>query len=108
MARHTATIRGIDVVWFAVIKEQDAHGVSLAEVRRADGPVRPRLVRLRHRDGGWCAVDVIVTNLLDDPADDLSAFIERVDHIQARVGYDQGPQVPHPGAPEYAARTCQR
>ena len=24
-------------------------------------------------------------------------------HIHARVGYDQGPQVPHPAAPEYAA-----
>ncbi|MFE8071836.1 sugar phosphate isomerase/epimerase [Marinobacteraceae bacterium S3BR75-40.1] len=23
-------------------------------------------------------------------------------HIHSRVGYDQGPQVPHPGAPEYA------
>ncbi|TBU79836.1 xylose isomerase [Pseudomonas daroniae] len=45
---------------------------------------------------------VTCERLLDDPADDLSAFIERVDHIQARVGYDQGPQVPHPGAPEYA------
>jgi sugar phosphate isomerase/epimerase len=45
---------------------------------------------------------VTCERLLDDPADDLSSFIERVDHIQARVGYDQGPQVPHPGAPEYA------
>ena len=45
---------------------------------------------------------VTCERLLDDPADDLSGFIERVDHIQARVGYDQGPQVPHPGAPEYA------
>lgn len=45
---------------------------------------------------------VTCERLLDDPADDLSDFIERVDHIQARVGYDQGPQVPHPGAPEYA------
>ena len=45
---------------------------------------------------------VTCERLLDDPADDLSTFIERVDHIQARVGYDQGPQVPHPGAPEYA------
>lgn len=45
---------------------------------------------------------VTCERLLDDPADDLSPFIERVDHIQARVGYDQGPQVPHPGAPEYA------
>jgi hypothetical protein len=45
---------------------------------------------------------VTCERLLDDPADDLSAFVERVHHIQARVGYDQGPQVPHPGAPEYA------
>lgn len=46
---------------------------------------------------------VTCERLLDDPADDLSAFVERVHHVQARVGYDQGPQVPHPGAPEYAA-----
>lgn len=39
--------------------------------------------------------------LLNDSADDLSAFVERVHHVQARVGYDQGPQVPHPAAPEY-------
>ncbi len=45
---------------------------------------------------------VTCERLLDDPADDLSAFVERVHHIQARVGYDQGPQVPRPGAPEYA------
>lgn len=40
--------------------------------------------------------------LLDDPYDDLSSFISRVHHIQARVGYDQGPQVSHPAAPEHA------
>jgi hypothetical protein len=45
---------------------------------------------------------VTCERLLNDPEDDLSAFIERVHHIQARVGYDQGPQVPHPAAPEYA------
>lgn len=45
---------------------------------------------------------VVCERLLDDPADDLSPFIERVHHIQARVGYAQGPQVPHPAAPEYA------
>ncbi|MGV8918158.1 MAG: sugar phosphate isomerase/epimerase family protein [Pseudomonas sp.] len=45
---------------------------------------------------------VTCERLLDDPEDDLSAFVERVHHIQARVGYDQGPQVPHPGAPEYS------
>lgn len=45
---------------------------------------------------------VVCERLLDDPADDLTPFIERVHHVQARVGYDQGPQVPHPAAPEYA------
>jgi hypothetical protein len=45
---------------------------------------------------------VVCERLLNDVTDDLSPFIERVHHIQARVGYDQGPQVPHPAAPEYA------
>jgi hypothetical protein len=45
---------------------------------------------------------VTCERLLNDATDDLTPFIERVDHIQSRVGYDQGPQVPHPGAPEYA------
>lgn len=45
---------------------------------------------------------VVCERRLDDPLDDLSAFIARVHHMQARVGYDQGPQVPHPAAPEYA------
>lgn len=45
---------------------------------------------------------VVCERLPDDPADDLSPFIDRVHHVQARIGYDQGPQVPHPQAPEYA------
>ncbi|WP_353226813.1 TIM barrel protein [Novosphingobium sp.] len=45
---------------------------------------------------------VVSERLLNDPADDLSPFLNRVHHVQARVGYDQGPQVPHPAAPEYA------
>lgn len=45
---------------------------------------------------------VVCERLLDHPSDDLGDFISKVHHIQARVGYDQGPQVPHPGAPEYA------
>jgi hypothetical protein len=44
---------------------------------------------------------VVCERLLDDPQDDLRTFIDRVHHVQARVGYDQGPQVPHPAAPEY-------
>ncbi|OAG75189.1 AP endonuclease family 2 [Acetobacter malorum] len=45
---------------------------------------------------------VCCERLLNDPTDDFSAFFKRVHHIQARIGYDQGPQVPHPAAPEYA------
>ncbi|OUJ03581.1 sugar phosphate isomerase/epimerase family protein [Acetobacter cibinongensis] len=45
---------------------------------------------------------VCCERLLNDPADDFSAFFKRVHHIQARIGYDQGPQIPHPAAPEYA------
>lgn len=45
---------------------------------------------------------LVCERLLNDSMDDLSGFIDRVHHIQARVGYAQGPQVPHPAAPEYA------
>jgi sugar phosphate isomerase/epimerase len=38
---------------------------------------------------------------LDDQDHYLSLAIERSIHIHARVGYPEGPQVPHPGAPEY-------
>jgi hypothetical protein len=33
----------------------------------------------------------------------IEAIAPQVAHIHARVGYDQGPQVPHPAAPAYAA-----
>ncbi|KXV77692.1 sugar phosphate isomerase/epimerase family protein [Acetobacter cerevisiae] len=46
---------------------------------------------------------VCCERLLNEPEDDFSVFFERVHHIQARIGYDQGPQVPHPAAPEYSA-----
>ena len=46
---------------------------------------------------------LVAERLLDRPEDDLSVFLKRVFHIQARVGYDQGAQVPHPAAPEYQA-----
>lgn len=46
---------------------------------------------------------VVCERLLDDPADELTPFVERVHHVQARIGYAQGPQVAHPAAPEYAA-----
>ena len=41
---------------------------AFGEALTAVGPVRPRPIRLRHRTDGWRTVDVILTNLLDDPA----------------------------------------
>lgn len=51
----------------------------------------------------WCAVG---ERLVMDTEPDILAFCaERAHHVHARVGYDQGPQVPHPAAPEYHAAT---
>lgn len=47
----------------------------------------------------WC---VVCERLIDTEQEVLAALAPRARHIHARVGYDQGPQVPHPGAPEYA------
>ncbi|SDW46857.1 sugar phosphate isomerase/epimerase [Paenibacillus sp. CF384] len=47
----------------------------------------------------WCCV---CETLLEDQGDALRIAFERTIHIHARVGYAQGPQVPHPAAPEYA------
>lgn len=38
---------------------------------------------------------------LDDQQEQLAIAIERTIHIHGRIGYPEGPQVPHPGAPEY-------
>lgn len=48
----------------------------------------------------WCCVTERLV-MDDDPAL-LAEFGARCHHIHARVGYDQGPQVPDPRAPEYA------
>lgn len=47
----------------------------------------------------WC---VVCERLMDNELEVLEAIAPQVTHIHARVGYDQGPQVPHPAAPEYA------
>ncbi len=47
----------------------------------------------------WC---VVCERLIDTELEILHTIAPNVRHIHARVGYDQGPQVPHPGAPEYA------
>lgn len=47
----------------------------------------------------WC---VVCERALDDETEAIDRVIDHARHIHARVGYDQGPQVPHPAAPEYA------
>ncbi|HZF02426.1 MAG TPA: sugar phosphate isomerase/epimerase [Methylomirabilota bacterium] len=47
----------------------------------------------------WC---VVCERLIIDTEPEIIALCaERAHHIHARVGYDQGPQVPHPAAPEF-------
>jgi sugar phosphate isomerase/epimerase len=46
----------------------------------------------------WC---VVCERLIDTEPDVIGLCAERAHHIHARVGYDQGAQVPHPAAPEY-------
>ncbi|HTB79253.1 MAG TPA: hypothetical protein VK717_00040 [Opitutaceae bacterium] len=49
----------------------------------------------------WCCVAERL--VLDGEAGILALCAERAHHVHARVGYEQGPQVPHPAAPEYRA-----
>ncbi len=49
----------------------------------------------------WCVVTERTT-ILDELPDLLARCAANCHHLHARVGYDQGPQVPHPRAPEYA------
>lgn len=47
----------------------------------------------------WC---VVCERLVDTELEIIEQLAPQARHIHARVGYDQGPQVPHPAAPEYA------
>ncbi len=44
----------------------------------------------------WCCVCERL--VLDEEPELLALFASRAHHIHARVGYDQGPQIPHPAA----------
>jgi hypothetical protein len=46
---------------------------------------------------------VVCERLMDSEWDVISEVAAQAHHVHGRVGYDQGPQVPHPAAPEYAA-----
>jgi len=46
----------------------------------------------------WC---VVCERLIDTEPDVIALCASRAYHVHARVGYEQGPQVPHPEAAEY-------
>jgi sugar phosphate isomerase/epimerase len=46
----------------------------------------------------WC---VVCERLIGTEPEVLALCAARAHHVHARVGYDQGPQVPHPAAPEF-------
>jgi sugar phosphate isomerase/epimerase len=46
----------------------------------------------------WC---VVHESMLDDQEETLAMVLERTDHIHARIGYQEGPQVNDPRAPEW-------
>lgn len=56
-------------------------------------------IRLTADISHWC---VVAERLMDSEPEVIARMAPHVRHIHARVGYDQGPQVPHPAAPEYA------
>ena len=55
----------------------------------------------------WC---VVCERLIDTEIEIIKRIAQNAHHIHARIGYDQGPQVPNPAAPEYesALRAHQR
>jgi sugar phosphate isomerase/epimerase len=69
----------------------NAHGT--AEYLRADPGLR-LAVDFSH----WCAVS---ESLLEDQPEAVALAISRADHIHARVGYPEGPQISDPRAPEW-------
>ncbi|WP_455222567.1 sugar phosphate isomerase/epimerase family protein [Kaarinaea lacus] len=55
-------------------------------------------IRLTCDFSHWC---VVCERLVDTEIDIIRQIANNAHHIHARVGYDQGPQVPNPMAPEY-------
>jgi hypothetical protein len=50
----------------------------------------------------WCCV---CESMLGDMEEHLALALSRAIHIHGRIGYEEGPQVPDPRAPEYAGQT---
>ena len=90
--------------------QAERHGLEIAfETHRSRSLFNPWItqrlaadlpeLRLTADFSHWC---VVCERLMDSERDVIEAIAPQVVHIHARVGYDQGPQVPHPAAPAYA------
>ena len=51
----------------------------------------------------WC---VVCESMLDNQQADVALACARTFHIHGRVGYEEGPQVPDPRAPEWASHVA--
>lgn len=88
----------------------DKHGVLCSfETHRGRSFFNPWVTRdvLRQLPGLPITCDfshwvVVCERLMDSEWEVITEVAPHAHHIHGRVGYDQGPQVPHPGAPEYA------
>ncbi|MDR6880724.1 TIM barrel protein [Bacillus sp. 3255] len=49
----------------------------------------------------------VCESMLADQGEDLALIMSRALHIHGRVGFEEGPQVPHPAAPEFAGHLQQ-
>jgi hypothetical protein len=77
-----------------VVGLQEKHGIVISvETHRGRPTFSPWLTH-------WCVVAERL--VLDEFKDILALAASRAHHIQPRVGYSQGPQVPDPRAPEHA------
>ncbi|CAM3992440.1 sugar phosphate isomerase/epimerase [Paenibacillus alkaliterrae] len=94
---------------FALSKEKEL-GVAVAhETHRGRAMFTPRAtVKLLKQfpdlkiTADFSHFTCVCESLLHDQEEDLAFMIGRTLHTHGRVGYTQGPQVPHPAAPEYA------
>lgn len=117
--RFINTMAGYDAWSFAdarrffegVVNLQDRHGIVISvETHRGRPTFNPWAtrdllkalpeLRITCDFSHWCVVSERL--VLDEFKDILALAASHAHHIQPRVGYSQGPQVPDPRAPEYA------
>ncbi len=93
-----------------IVRLQEKHGIIIsAETHRGRSTYSPWLtrdllkavpdLRITCDFSHWCVVSERL--ILDEEHEILELAAQHAHHIQPRVGYNQGPQVPDPRAPEY-------